>query len=757
MTIFGTAKWICHQYRPIFLGNQGEETSTAQLLRKEFTLTKAVQSAKLTITGLGYYIPYINGRRLTDSVLNPAFTDYTKTVMYQTYNIDNLVAGANCIAVSLGDGFYNATTRDVWNFINAAWRDNSKLILSLGITYSDGTADSIVSDTSFKGTQGPVVFNAIRNGTTYDARLEQPGWTSPGFDDSAWTRAEIVPAAPGVLKEQTHLPIRMMAEYPCTVNKISDTLRIYDAGVNTSGWAKIKLTAAAGTTIRMRYAERLDADGLLDNEQIKSFCLSGDFQTDVYIAKGHGREEFNGEFAYHGFRYIEVTCADGIPADFELVAQEVRSAMTEHGAFTCSDGTINAIQKATVQATKTNMHGLPTDCAHREKNGWTGDAQLSAEQALLNLNPMSLYRKWMDDFIDAQRPSGQLPGIIPTPGWGYSWGCGPAWDSAIVEIPYMQYLYCGDTEILSHMYEPIKKYIAYMDGMAENGICCFGLGDWCPPDSAAVHCDTALTDTAYYYYDTKRIAEIAGILGFAADAAFYASKAADIKAAFRNRFIKDIHSATLTVPHCQTAFACIVYQGLLEANEQAPFVDALEKQILADGRKTTSGILGAKYVYNVLCQFGKADLAFDMIATPEYPSLGNMIARGATTLWEDFQGGTSLNHHMFGDVSAVFYKYFAGLSPSTEGAGFQHTVFAPNFVEKLSHAQAWHESPHGKLGIAWRREADGIHLEITIPPACIGTLRLPAGYAAAPSQARLSAGRTTLIVRKASSPVQTNV
>ena len=744
MSLFGNAKWISYQYKAVFVGNReypGE--SGAQLLRKEFTLAKDVKRAQLIITGLGYYEAYINGKAVTDSVLNPAFSDYTKTVYYQTHTIDNLQKGENCIAVSLGDGFYNATTIDVWNFHNAPWRDYGKMILVLEVEYADGTVDTIYSDTAFKGNPGPVVMNAIRNGTTYDARLEQEGWTLPGFDDSAWNHTTIVNAAPGVLKEQTHLPIRVMAEHGCKVNKIDNCLWMYDAGVNTSGWAKIECTAPRGTTVRLRYAERLHPDGTLDDEQIRQFTKSGDFQTDTYIAKGKGRETWHGVFAYHGFRYIEVFCADGIPADFTLTAQEVRSAMTERGAFTCSDETLNAIQGATIQATKTNMHGIPTDCPHREKNGWTGDAQLSAEQALLNLNPMSIYRKWMDDFIDAQRPTGQLPGIIPTPGWGYNWGCGPAWDSAIVEIPYMQYLYCGDTDILNQMYEPIKKYIAYMDGMSEDGTCCFGLGDWCPPDSAKVHCDTALTDTAYYYYDTMRTGEIAAVLGHADEAALYAQKAAGIKAAFRKRFIKDAKTATLTVPPCQTAFACIVYQDLLEEGEEVAFVNALEAQILTDGGKTTSGILGAKYVYNVLCRAGKVDLAYKMIITPEYPSLGNMITRGATTLWEDFQGGTSLNHHMFGDVSAVFYKYFAGLNPCAAQPGFRHTLFTPQFAKALSFAEARHESTHGAVSIRWTRTDGAILLDITVPPNCTGEIILPAGYTLDGGQARLSAGQTT--------------
>ena len=745
MNAFENAKWISYQPETVSVGNRNiPDNSTAQLLRKEFTLAAPVKNAKLTIVGLGYYIAYTNGARVTDSVLNPAFTDYNKTVMYQTYDIGNLEKGANCIAVSLGDGFYNATTLDVWNFMNAPWKSHSKLKMALEVVYQDGTTETIVSDTSFKGIRGPMVFNAIRNGTTYDARLEESGWESVGFDDSAWNKAVIVAAAPGVLKEQTHLPIRVMAEYPCTIHKISDKVWVYDAGINTAGWAKITFSAAAGTTIRMQYGERLYADGRLDNVKIKPFSQTGEFQTDTYIAKGNGPETFNSEFAYHGFRYIEVTCEDGIPTDFELIAQEVRSAMTDHGAFECSDATINAIQKATIQATKTNMHGMPTDCPHREKNGWTGDAQLSAEQTLLNMNPMTIYTRWMADFIDAQRPSGQLPGIIPSPGWGYNWGSGPAWDSAIVEIPYMQYLYCGDTEILAQMYAPIKKYIAYMDGMADNGICCFGLGDWCAPGSTDGHCDVALTDTAYYYYDTRRTAEIAAILGYADEAKHYSEKAAGIKAAFRKRFIKDITTATLTITPCQTAYACIVYQELVDEAEQAPFIDALEKQILADGRKTTSGILGAKYVYNVLCRAGKADLVFDMITTPEYPSLGYMIAQGATTLWEDFQGSESLNHHMFGDVSAVFYKYFAGLNPCAHNAGFRHTMFTPQFPSKLSFAKAWHESPHGIVGIEWRREGGGIRLEITVPEGCTGELVLPAGYATA--QTTLATGKTVLII-----------
>ena len=748
MCLLQKAKWISYQNAPVLIGDRrAEEKTTAQLMRREFMLQKPVRKATLSISGLGYCVAYTNGERVSDTVLNPAFTDYTKSVMYNVYDIGNLCVGVNCIAVSLGDGFYNATTEDVWNFVNATWRDHSRLALALEIVYADGETEALLSDTRFRGIQGPVVFNAVRNGTTYDARLAPDGWTQPGFDDNGWNQAVVVNAAPGVLKEQTHLPIRVMAEYACEVNKISPKLWVFDAGVNTAGRAKIALTAHRGAVVRMQYGERLHADGTLDVSKIAGFCRSGAFQTDTYIACGIGREEFCGEFAYHGFRYISVTCEDGIPADFTLVAQEMRSAMTARGGFTCSDDMLNAIQRAATQATKTNMHGMPTDCPHREKNGWTGDAQLSAEQTLLNFNPMSIYNKWMGDFIDAQLPSGQLPGIVPTPGWGYTWGSGPAWDSAIVEIPYMQYLYCGDRDILAQMYAPIKKYIGYMDRMAENGICCFGLGDWCAPKSNTVACDNALTDTAYYYYDTRRTAEIAKILGHSPEAAVYAEKAAGIKAAFRKRFIADGKAARLTVPHCQTAFGCILYQGLAEADEKEAFANALVAQVEADGRKTTCGILGAKYVYNTLCRFGRADLVYALVSTPEYPSLGYMLAQNATTLWEDYEGSESLNHHMYGDISAVFYKYFAGIQPCAERPGFRHTRFAPQFAAPLSHAEAWHESPFGKVSIAWERRSDCIAIETSVPQGCTADITLPSGFRLTAREHELKPGVTRLVAQ----------
>lgn len=440
MSCLEQAKWISYRNMPVFTGDRrAQEQSAGQLLRREFVLGKKPVRARLTITGLGYYVAYVNGREVTDTVLNPGFTNYEKTVLYQVYDIDWLKEGRNCIAVSLGNGFYNAATLEVWNFINASWRDGSKLLLNLRVEYEDGTGESIPSDTRFRGVQGPVVFNAVRNGTIYDARLEQEGWTEPGFDDSGWERAVIVNAAPGVLKEQTHLPIRVMGEYGCEVKKLSPELWVFDAGINTAGWAKLRCSAPRGTRISLRYGERLYENGRLDVEDIARFCQTGEFQTDTYIFKGQGVEEFASQFAYHGFRYIQVICEGGIPEDLELTVQEVRSAMTERGSFTCSDEMINRIQAAVVQATKTNMHGIPTDCPHREKNGWTGDAQLSAEQALLNLNPMSIYNKWMDDFIDAQRPSGQLPGIIPSPAGAITGaaarpGTAPLWRSPICSI-----------------------------------------------------------------------------------------------------------------------------------------------------------------------------------------------------------------------------------------------------------------------------------------------------------------------------------
>ena len=504
-----------------------------------------------------------------------------------------------------------------------------------------------------------------------------------------------------------------------------------DVGFNTTGWAEISMTAVKGTTVMLRYSE--DFDENLEHMRGIYNCLKKSekdhFQTDYYTAKGCGIEKWHPIFKYHGFRYILVKCETGIPADFTVKIQEVRTDLEKAGDFTCSDDRINQIQEITCRATRTNFHNMPTDCPHREKNGWTGDAQLSAEQLLYNFNGAAAYNRWMDDVVRAQRKTGQLPGIIPYAGWGFN-GCnGPAWDSVCAVIPYQMYLYCGDTRVLQKMYPCLKKYIAFCETMATDNICEFGLGDWCAPyDSWHKQCEVAVTDTGYYYHDVLIASKIAAVLGFAKEAACYAEKAAEIRDCFRNHFIKRADTELeLNCTKCQTSLGCMLYFGLVNEEEKQLFVDELMKEIHAMGDHFDVGILGAKYVCNALIESGEAELMLKAATNPTYPGWAYMVSQGATTLWEDWEGRNSQNHHMYGDISACFYKGITGIFADESQPGFKNTIFKPQFVSMLEHASAEHLSPYGKVQSSWKRNDDKIRIELTVPTNCTGELVLPKG------------------------------
>ena len=727
------AKWITSEPKFIDIGNNRKLSSTSPYMRREFSITKNVKKATLYISGVGYYECFINGKSVKDTVLDPAFTEYDKATMYQTYKVEHLLQGQNAIAIMLGDGFYNGNTLEVWNYISATWRDHAKCICELHVLYADGTKEKIVSDNTFKGACGPIVENDIRGMEQYDARLELGDWTMPGYDDSEWNAVTITKSPGGELVGQYTTPIRVVDTYePKEIQKISDTAWLVDVGFNTSGWAEISLTAPEGTEISMRYGEGFDEE-LKHMRRLDMFNKGEDkpkFQRDIYIAKGQGKETWHPIFHYHGFRYVVVECETGIPKDLSITIQEVRTDLKQVGHFECSDEVVNKIHQMALLSAKSNFHGMPTDCPHREKNGWTADAHLASEQILLNFDGAAAYSRWMDDVIRAQRKSGQLPGIIPSTGWGFNWGSGPVWDSVCVIIPYMMYLYCGDTRVLEKMYPCMKKYLAFAETMAVDDICQFGLPDWCPPiEEWHKQCEGNVTDTAIIYYDTLTVSKIAKILGEDDEAQKYAEDAARIRNSFRKRFIKRADSKLeLNCTKCQTSLACMLYFGLVDEGEKELFVQELVHQIHERDNHFDAGVPGVKLISNVLLEAGCMDILLDISTTPTYPSWGYMLSQGATTFWESWHGADSQNHPMHSDISACFYKGLAGINVDEEKPGYKNTIFKPQFASQLTFAKAEHMTSYGKVASGWKRDGDSVQLKLTIPTNCTGRLVLPQGW-----------------------------
>jgi len=712
------AKWI------------GQTTNAAvevlPLLRREFIVSGKVRAARLYIAGLGYAEARLNGEKIGDHHLDPAYTRYDKRVLYVTHDVTaQLHKGVNALGVLLGHGWFNVQTKAAWNFNEAPWRAAPRLLASLQVDYVDGHTEVIGTDEHWKCATGPILFNTIYGGEVFDARREQAGWDRAGFDDHDWVAATLVEAPKGQLVAQALPPIR--ADKILKAAKITEPkpgVFVFDFGQNLAGYADLKVRGPVGTTVKLKYAERLATNGCVDQKIIAQHVLRMDsnqvFQTDTYILKGQGKETWHSQFAYYGFQYVEVTGFPGKPSSDSLRAVFAHTAVPVMGHFECSNDLLNKIWEASRWAYLSNLQGIPTDCPHREKNGWMGDAHLAAEQAMFNFFPPAVYTKWLNDQEDEQKPDGRLPGIVPTSGWGYKWGNGPAWDNAFILIPYYQYLYYGDVAIFHDHYAGMKRYVDYLAGRATNFIVSIGLNDWAPWKTKT---GAPITDTAYFYVDAKIVAFAASLLGKPDETARYNALAENIKAAFNQKFY---HADTgLYDKGSQTALSCALYQGLVPPDQHTRVLANLIAAVEKTGGHIDTGILGAKYLLNTLLENDRADVAYRIVAQKDQPGWGWWITQGATTLWEQWDGSESLNHIMFGDVSAWFYKALAGITPDPYAPGFKHFSIKSNIVGDLTAARGEYESIRGKIVSDWQVRVGEFRQHVVIPPNTSATIYLP--------------------------------
>ncbi len=662
----------------------------SRMLRREFSVREGLRQATLYCCGLGYGVYTINGENVTDEVLVTPFTRYDRTVLYNTFDVTSRVrTGENAIGVHLGNGFYNDNC-PTWDFDKADWRSHPKLILELVLTYADGSEERIVSDGSWSGYGGPILYNHMRAGEIRDDRLLEEGWDRPGFA-GRWAPALVCRSPGGVLRPAELPPIRVAERLP--MREIRPGL--YDCGVNISGWVRIRVKGKAGDTVSLRYAEYINPDGTL-NDRISLFTKGELRHEDRFILRGGREEEYAPCFAYHGFRYVAVQ------TDAELLSigtEIVHTDLTVVGDFECSDPMLNRIHDAVRRSTLCNYMGIPTDCPHREQNGWTGDALFSCEQSIMNYDMTSAYRKWLNDFKDVQRPDGQLPGIVPTSGWGFNWGSGPLWDSAIIMLPYYTYQLTGDDSLIRQMWENMTRYMSYLDRMAVGGIVDFGLPDWCPPPGA-VPCPPRVTDTAWYYADACAMSRSCAVLGVPDP---YREIADAVRTAYRREFLGDEE-----LKKSQTFLACGLYWGMYEGEEIPRMAAKLAKLIEENDCRIDCGTHGTKCIFTALSENGYAETAYRMVTNPAMPSYAYWLDHGATTLAEQWgffnASGTvdSLNHHMFSEVDYWFYRYVAGIRLS----GGELEV-RPCFIPQLE----WVRAHRGDIEVRWNRT----HLTVKAP------------------------------------------
>jgi alpha-L-rhamnosidase len=702
-------------------------SKSAPFFRHGFEVTQPVKRATVYVCGLGYYELHLNGKKVGDHLLDPGYTRYDKRDLYVTYDVtDNIRRGANAIGAILGNGWFNVQTRAVWEFDKAPWRAAPKLLLELRIELADGTTQIVATDNDWHTNPGvgPITFNSIYGGENYDARLELPGWDTPEYNCSAWPPAIVVDGPKGKLVAQTMPPIKATETFePKSITEPKPGVYVIDFGQNMAGFVQLSVSGKAGTEIKMKYGERL-TNGMLDQTIIAFHVHRMDsnqqFQTDSYILNGKGKETWHSRFTYHGFQYIEVTGFPGKPTAKNFKAYFIHSAVPEVGTFECSNELFNKIWRAGRYSYLSNLEGIPTDCPHREKNGWTGDAHLACEQGLFNYDSLPVYEKWLNDLNDEQRPTGELPGIVPTSGWGYKWGNGPAWDSAFVLIPYYLYEYCGDTRAFADHYDGMKRYVDYLMSRAKNGIINFGLPDWAPANTKT---PTDITSTAYYFRDAQIVALAAKVLGKETDAQHYTRLASEIKSAFNKHFFKS--DSAEYGNGSQTSLNCALYQGLVESDARDRVTSNLVANVHQHGDHIDTGILGAKYVLNALSENGQANLAYQIANQKTQPSWGWWIDQGATTLWEQWNGDDSRNHIMYGDILAWFYKTIAGINPDPQSPGFKHFIIKPHVLGNMHSARAKYNSAHGLIVSDWYLENRQFNLSVTVPPNTTATIYLP--------------------------------
>lgn len=712
-----TGKWIGRANATLY--DATGPVLPAPFFRKTFHLDKIPEISEVFICGLGYYELYLNGKKVGDHVLDPTPTQYEKRVLYVKYDVTAcLKKGENALGVVLGNGWYNASTPEVWNFDKASWRDYPKLILDLEIEGKN----ILHSDASWKSKTGPIVFDALRNGEHYDARLELGEWHSPGYDDKDWECAGAAWPPGGELHLQTMPACKVMSTIAPVQQKIlPNGDLVLDFGQNLTGWLRLKVTGEAGTSVAIRYAERLHQDGSIDNEHLKKFILGGEFQTDHYTLKGTPNEIWEPRFTYHGFQYAQITSSQPV-AFHSHEARLVHTAFEKVGDFDSSDEMLCRIHRTTLWSYIGNFTGIPTDCPHREKNGWSGDAHLASEAGLFHFDVSSSYAQWMEGFADSQRASGQLPAIVPTSGWGFNWGSGPAWDSAFFLIPWNVYLFTGELAIFKTHFEAMKKYLAYVGAMSENHIASFGLGDWGHDPKRIT--DPALTSTAFYYSGVLILSQVAGLLGRKKEKRQYAELAARIREAFNRTFYRGEGIYANGEP---TALGTALYHGLAEESEKPKIARALAQVVEKNSFKPDFGILGSKCVPRALSEYGYAGHAFRLLTQTDFPGWGHWMNQGANTLWGNWDGKGSRNHIMFGDVSAWMMRYPAGIHPDPKHPGFQHFFVRPQVVGDLSWVKASHVSPFGKISVEWTIQNFPFEIKIHVPRKTSATLTLPGG------------------------------
>jgi hypothetical protein len=738
-TPLSSAQWIAAQ------PDSAAVSSSAPLpiFRDDFTLSKKISSATLYISGLGQFEAHINGRNVTDTVLNPGWSDYRKRVFYCTYDVIALLqAGKNVIGVMLGNGMYNVPlTPGRYQKFHGSF-GQPKLILQLQIKFADGTSQTIVSDGAWKTARGPITFSSTYGGEDYDARLEQPGWDRPAFNDAHWSSVVLVSGPGGKLVPEAIPPIRAFDRYqPIKITHPKPGLAVYNLGENFAGWPEITVHGPRGARVKLLVGELLDAHGFVAQRSAGAFPQWQNSFT--YILKGGAPESWHPRFSYYGFRYVqaEVTSAPPAPARptpqlpvvLHLDGRFLHDAVQVDGSFHSSDQLLNRTHTLITRAMLSNMVSILTDCPHREKLGWLEQSHLAAASLMYNYDLAELYAKIANDIQDAQLANGLVPDIAPEyTVFDRGFRDSPEWGSAVVLSTWSAYQFYGDRSLLRDHYTSMQRYVAYLHSQLQGNLLNYGLGDWYDigPRSPGKSQLTSkgVTATAIDYQDLTTMARIATLLDHPADAVKYTREAQSIKTAFNAHFF---HPETNEYDTgSQTANAMPLVVGLVPAGRHDAVLNNLVADIRRHNNHVTAGDIGFHYVVHVLTDNGRSDVLFDMLSRTDKPSYGDQLAHGATTLTEawDANPDDSQDHFMLGHAEEWFYRGLAGIDFDRTRAADERILIHPAIVGNVQRAAATFYSSLGEIQSRWSRTGNTLRMNVTIPSGTTATIQFPTSY-----------------------------
>ncbi len=714
----------------------------APIFRREFNLAKKIKKATLYVSGIGYYEAFLNGNKMGNHLLDPGWTDYSKRVLYSTFDVtSSLKPGSNCLGMLLGNGWYDPLPLLMWGRVNireGLTVGHPKFIVQMNIQYMDGTTAQVISDDGWKATSGPIIRNSIYLGEVYDARKEIPGWNKPHINTDNWRPVTIAKPPTGKLLSQQQPPIVAGDSLsPQHIKKTSTGNYIVDFGKNFSGIIRLKAKGQQGSAIQIRYGELLYPDGSLNvmttvAGQIKRKNVGGigapdtAYAKDIFIIGDLEDEIFQTHFTFHAFRYAEVSGYPGVLKPADIKGLVLYSNVPVAGSFLCSDPLLNQIQQVCLNTFLSNIFSVQSDCPHRERFGYGGDIVATSETFMNNFDMSGFYEKTVNDFADAAQSDGGLTETAPFVGIsdeGLGGKSGPVeWGSALPVLLHHLYQYYGNIDLIKQQYPVAKKWVDFMTEHADHGIITATIGDH---ESIDLKIE-ASSATAFYYYNTKLLVQFATLLNKQDDVVKYAALAEEIKAAFIARFFD--HGTGNVDIHTAAAQAYALYFKLIPDGSTEAVLKVLLNNIATVNKgHISSGIFGTKFILEVLSKAGYSDIVYEMVTKKTFPGWGYMLANGATTLWEHWalsENTFSHNHPMFGTVSEWFYRHLAGIRPADDAIGFNKIIIQPQ-TGNLKWVKVSYKSVLGKISTEWKKTGDLLELDITIPVGASAMVYIP--------------------------------